>query len=78
MWYIMKMIDVYCPAKVNLFLNVTRYDEQTQLHDIVSYNQTINMYDKVSILSYALKTMSTLPTEDFLNIMEGLSVSLNN
>ena len=26
-------------------------------------------YDKVSILSYALKTMSTLPKEDFYNIM---------
>lgn len=34
-------------------------------------------YDKVSILSYALKTMSTLPREDFYNIMEGLSASLN-
>lgn len=33
-------------------------------------------YDKVSILSYALKTMSTLPKEDFYNIMEGISVSL--
>ena len=29
-------------------------------------------YDKVSILSYALKTMSTLPKEDFYNIMEGV------
>ena len=34
-------------------------------------------YDKVSILSYALKTMSTLPKEDFYNIMEGLSTSLS-
>ena len=34
-------------------------------------------YDKVSILSYALKTMSTLPREDFYNIMEGLSTSLS-
>ena len=34
-------------------------------------------YDKVSILSYALKTMSTLPKEDFYNIMEGLSISLS-
>lgn len=54
----MKMIDVYCPAKVNLFLNVTRYDEQTQLHDIVSYNQTINMYDKVSIFDKFSKESS--------------------
>lgn len=34
-------------------------------------------YDKVSILSYAMKTMSTLPKEDFYNIMEGIAVSAN-
>lgn len=45
----MKSIEVYCPAKVNLFLNVTKYDEETKLHDIVSYNQTINMFDKITI-----------------------------
>lgn len=35
-------------------------------------------YDKVSILSYAMKTMSTLPKEDFYNIMEGIAVSAKN
>lgn len=35
-------------------------------------------YDKVSILSYALKTMSTLPREDFFTIMEGIAVSSEN
>ena len=34
-------------------------------------------YDKVSILSYALKTMSTLPREDFYNIMEGITASVS-
>lgn len=34
-------------------------------------------YDKVSILSYAMKTMSTLPKEDFYNIMEGISTSIS-
>ena len=34
-------------------------------------------YDKVSILSYALKTMSTLPKEDFYNIMEGVYSTLS-
>ena len=34
-------------------------------------------YDKVSILSYALKTMSTLPQEDFYNIMEGVCSTLS-
>ncbi len=32
-------------------------------------------YDKVSVLSFAMKTMSTLPKEDFYNIMEGIAVS---
>lgn len=32
-------------------------------------------YDKVSILSYAMKTMSTLPKEDFYTIMEGIAIS---
>ena len=34
-------------------------------------------YDKVSLLSYALKTMSTLPKEDFFNIMEGVHSTLS-
>ncbi len=34
-------------------------------------------YDKVSLLSYAFKTMSTLPREDFYNIMEGLTNSFS-
>ncbi|MBR1943562.1 hypothetical protein IJ843_07490 [bacterium] len=45
------------------------------------YQQSVNerrWYDTNSDLKYAIKTMSTLPTEDFLNIMEGLSVSLND
>lgn len=32
-------------------------------------------YDKQKDLSTAIKTISTLPKEDFLNIMEGLCVS---
>lgn len=45
------------------------------------YQQSVNerrWYDTNADLKYALKTMSTLPAEDFLNIMEGLSVSLND
>ena len=34
-------------------------------------------YDKISILSYTLKTISTLPQEDYYNIMEGLTASLS-
>ena len=32
-------------------------------------------YDKVSLLSYAMKTMSTLPKEDFYTIMEGIATT---
>lgn len=33
-------------------------------------------YDRQKDLNIAMKTISTLPEEDFLNIMEGLCVSL--
>ena len=35
-------------------------------------------YDKQQDLSSAMQIMATLPQEDFLNIMEGLSVSLQS
>jgi len=35
-------------------------------------------YDKQKDLNTAMKTISTLPAEDFLNIMEGLCVSLQD
>lgn len=35
-------------------------------------------YDKQKDLNTAIKTISTLPKEDFLNIMEGLCISLND
>lgn len=35
-------------------------------------------YDKQKYVSDALQTISTLPEEDFLNIMEGLCVSLTD
>ena len=35
-------------------------------------------YDKVSILSYAFKTMSTLPEEDFYNIMQSIYASASS
>lgn len=35
-------------------------------------------YDKVSILSYAMKTMSTLPKEDFYTIMESITITSEN
>ena len=44
------------------------------------YQQSVNerrWYDVNKDLKYALKTMSTLSEDDFVNIMEGLSDSIN-
>ena len=43
------------------------------------YQETVNQrrwYDTNENLRYAIRTMTTLPEEDFVNIMEGLSISL--
>ena len=44
---------------------------------LYKFSNSRRWYDKVSILSYAMKTMSTLPKEDFYNIMEGISTSIS-
>ena len=50
------------------------------LHRVMGlYQETINQrrwYDTNENLRYAIRTMATLPEEDFINIMEGLSLSL--
>lgn len=51
------------------------------LERVLGLYQTSNSrrwYDKQKDLDVALRTISTLPEEDFLNIMEGLCVSLND
>lgn len=35
-------------------------------------------YDKQKDLGFAIKTISTLPEDDFLNLMEGLCISLKD
>ena len=35
-------------------------------------------YDKKPAINYAMRSMSTLPKEDFYNIMEGLHVTLSS
>ena len=35
-------------------------------------------YDKKPVVNYAMRSMSTLPKEDFYNIMEGLHVTLSS
>lgn len=51
------------------------------LERVLGLYQTSNSrrwYDKQRDLDNAIRTISTLPKEDFLNIMEGLCVSLND
>lgn len=46
---IIKEIEIHCPAKVNLFLTVGDFNEKKKLHNINLINQTINLYDKITI-----------------------------
>lgn len=51
------------------------------LERVLGLYQTSNSrrwYDKQRELDNAIRTISTLPQEDFLNIMEGLCVSLSD
>lgn len=51
------------------------------LERVLGLYQTSNSrrwYDKQKDLDVALRTISTLPEDDFLNIMEGLCVSLKD
>lgn len=51
------------------------------LERVLGLYQSVNSrrwYDRQKDLGNAIKTISTLPEEDFLNIMEGLSVSLSD
>lgn len=51
------------------------------LDRVLGLYQTFNArrwYDKNRDLDNAIKTISTLPQDDFLNIMEGLCVSLKD
>mgnify|MGYP001046235791 CR=1 FL=1 len=44
-----KIIEVSCPAKINLFLSIGNFNEKKKLHNINLINQTINLYDKITI-----------------------------
>ena len=42
-------MKVYCPAKINLFLNVIGYNEVNNMHYLKMINQTIDLYDEMDI-----------------------------
>ena len=39
-------MKIYCPAKINLFLNVLGV-RNTGMHDLVLINQTVDLYDEI-------------------------------
>lgn len=70
---------------VNQIKSIHREEEEPPLsiglERVLGLYQSSNSrrwYDKQRDLNNAMKTISTLPSEDFLNIMEGLYVSLSD
>lgn len=45
----MKEIEIYSPARINLFLNVNGYDKNRNIYDLTTYSQTIDLYDVITI-----------------------------
>lgn len=45
----MKKIEINCPAKVNLFLNILNNNKDIGLHDLVLINQTVSLFDEITI-----------------------------
>ncbi len=40
---------IKCPAKINLFLNVLGLDNDSKLHNLYLINQTVSLYDEISV-----------------------------
>ena len=51
----LKQVEISCPATLNLFLNVTGYDQNKQMHTVKMINQSINLCDIVYIQENLLK-----------------------
>ena len=45
----MKSIDIYCPARINLHLNIDGFNKEKELHYLNLVNQTINIFDVINI-----------------------------
>ena len=69
-------IDISCPARINLFFNVTgyneqKYNEQKKLHYLKEINQTIDLYDNLTIFKSPnslseLSIISSKEVQDYL------------
>lgn len=45
----LKVVEVACPAKISLFLNVNDYSDTKKQYDMRMINQTISLYDNVAV-----------------------------
>ena len=43
----LKQVEISCPATLNLFLNVTGYDQNKKMHTVKMINQSIDLYDTI-------------------------------
>ena len=59
-----KIVEVHCPAKINLFLNITDYDEIKKLHNLKMINQTVNLYDIITMQEYSKKDLGIVINSD--------------
>ncbi len=66
----MKSIDIYCPARINLFFKVNGYNKSKALHYLKLINQTINMYDIINIKPSRNSNLLTInTTEEIFSIL---------
>ena len=61
----LKQVEISCPATLNLFLNVTGYDQNKKMHTVKMINQSIDLYDTIYI-------------QEFLRKNDGIIIKINN
>ena len=61
----LKQVELSCPATLNLFLNVTGYDQNKKMHTVKMINQSIDLYDTIYI-------------QEFLRKNDGIIIKINN
>lgn len=70
----MRIVEISCPAKINLFLSVEEFNENKKLYNINSINQTIDLYDEITIeksnkfKGIKIITDNNIPTNNIDNV----------
>jgi len=62
-------MKIYCPAKINLFLNVLGIDKETNMHKLFLINQTVDLYDEIELLitdnnSITIESSDDIPKDE--------------